>query len=92
MLSAGFSVWQSKLQRLIKIIITAVLLDQLSLFICFVRMREEDGAGTIVNPVECRGFGMYELLTAISAAILLIVLLIWEVAAVYDFTPKTKQK
>lgn len=98
--AVGFAVWQSELPTLVKVIITAVLLGKFTLFFYSVWMSEGERMRTIgvtgcilLNiAIIIYAFIKHELLLAISTVGLLVVLLIWAVAVVYDFTPKTKQK
>lgn len=98
--AVGFVVWQSELPTLMKVIITAILLGKFTLFFYSVwmsegeRMRAIGVTGCILLNVAIivYAFLRHELLLVISTLVLLIFLLIWSVAVVYDFTPKTKQK
>lgn len=98
--AVGFTVWQSELPTLIKIIITTALLGKFTLFFYSVwmsegeRMRAIGVTGCVLLNVAIIIYALlrHELLLAISTVVLLIVLLIWAFAVVYDFTPKTKQK
>lgn len=99
-IAIGFAVWQSQLPGLAKMVITAVLLGKYAWFFCAAwmseraQMRKIGVAGCIVLNIAIIIYAVVkqELLPAISTAGLLVLLLIWAAAAVYDFNPKSKQK
>lgn len=95
-IAVGFAAWQSQLPVLIKIIITAVLIGKYALFFYSVWMCESEWMRKC-SIVICIGLNIAlivysllhkEIFTAVTAGVMLIMLIIWAVAVTFDFTNK----
>lgn len=99
-IAIGFSLWRSSLPLPIKIVFTVMLIGKYILFFYSVWMSEDERMRKIgitlciaLNTIIIiYSLLKQEVLLTVSTSILLIFLLIWAFAVVYDFAPKSKQE
>ncbi|MGM9603119.1 MAG: hypothetical protein ACI3W5_16225 [Faecousia sp.] len=99
-IGAGMAVWQSQQSAGIKMLIIAMLLGKYALFFHSVWISQGEQRGKLEVTVcivwnaviMIYAFTRQEWLLVFFTAVLLILLLIWAFAVVYDFPPKAKRK